>query len=158
MKTGKNKKLTVVAESKNLLKVRDFVAKYSAKMGLLPRQVSEVKLAVDEAVSNIIRHAYVGSRGNVEIEIKRLESAVELKVMDKGVEFDWNSVLEPDLYRYVETRRKGGLGIWLKYNLIHELLNEPYPEATFAACFDITVQIGLQNRVPVKLDTLIHNL
>ncbi|UCB46788.1 MAG: SpoIIE family protein phosphatase [Spirochaetota bacterium] len=124
MKAGKSKKLTVVAESKNLIKVRDFVVKYSSKMGLLPRQVSEVKLAVDEAVSNIIRHAYVGERGNVEIEVKKLESAVELKVMDKGVEFDWNSILEPDLYRYVETRRKGGLGIWLIKKLMDEVVFE----------------------------------
>jgi serine phosphatase RsbU (regulator of sigma subunit)/anti-sigma regulatory factor (Ser/Thr protein kinase) len=124
MKTGQTKKLSVVADSKNLLKVRDFVVKYSAKMGLLPRQVSEVKLAVDEAVSNIIRHAYVGKRGNVEIEITKLESAVELKVMDQGVEFDWNSVLEPDLYRYVETRRKGGLGIWLIKKLMDEVVFE----------------------------------
>jgi serine phosphatase RsbU (regulator of sigma subunit) len=37
------------------------------------------------------------------------------------VEFDWNSVLEPDLYKYVETRRKGGLGIWLIKKLIDEV-------------------------------------
>ncbi len=124
MKVGTKKKINILAESKNLLKVRDFVVRNGKKMGLLPRQVSEVKLAVDEAVSNIIRHAYVGGKGSVQIEITKLESLVEIKIMDRGIEFDWGSVLEPDLYRYVETRRKGGLGIWLIKKLIDEVVYE----------------------------------
>jgi len=124
MKTGKTKKISVVAEGRHLLKVRDFVVKYGKKMGLLPRQVSEVKLAVDEAVSNIIRHAYTGKPGNVQIELQKLDSAVQINIIDQGIEFDWNSVLEPDLYRYVETRRKGGLGIWLIKKLMDEVVYE----------------------------------
>jgi serine phosphatase RsbU (regulator of sigma subunit)/anti-sigma regulatory factor (Ser/Thr protein kinase) len=124
MKTGKSKRISVIAESKNLLKVRDFVEKNGKKVGLLPKQVREVKLAVDEAVSNVVRHAYPGKSGNVQIEMTKLESAAEIKIMDKGIEFDWNSVLEPDLYRYVETRRKGGLGIWLIKRLMDEVVFE----------------------------------
>ncbi len=121
MKINAKKKINLLAESKNLIKVRAFVVKYGRKMGLLPKQVSELKLAVDEAVSNIIRHAYGGGRGNFQIEMTKLQSAVELKIIDQGVEFDWYSVLEPDLYKYVETRRKGGLGIWLIKKLIDEV-------------------------------------
>jgi len=121
MKVNAKKKVNLVAESKNLIKVRAFVVKYGRKMGLLPKQVSELKLAVDEAVSNIIRHAYGGAKGNFQVEMTKLVSAVELKIIDQGVEFDWYSVLEPDLYKYVETRRKGGLGIWLIKKLIDEV-------------------------------------
>jgi serine phosphatase RsbU (regulator of sigma subunit)/anti-sigma regulatory factor (Ser/Thr protein kinase) len=121
MKVNAKKRINLVAESKNLIKVRGFVVKYGRKMGLLPKQVSELKLAVDEAVSNIIRHAYGGAKGYFQVEISKLESAVELKIIDQGVEFDWYSVLEPDLYKYVETRRKGGLGIWLIKKLIDEV-------------------------------------
>lgn len=121
MKINTKKKINLSAESKNLIKVRDFVVKYGRKMGLLPKQVSELKLAVDEAASNIIRHAYGGGRGNFQIEMTKLESSVELKIIDQGVEFDWYAVLEPDLYKYVETRRKGGLGIWLIKKLIDEV-------------------------------------
>jgi len=121
MKVNKVKKINLVAESKNLIRVRDFVVKYGSKMGLLQKQVSEIKLAVDEAVSNIIRHAYGGRKGNFQIEMEKLESAVVIRIIDQGVEFDWNSVLEPDLYKYVETRRKGGLGIWLIKKLIDEV-------------------------------------
>jgi serine phosphatase RsbU (regulator of sigma subunit)/anti-sigma regulatory factor (Ser/Thr protein kinase) len=121
MRINANKKINLPADSKNLIKVRDFVVKYGKKMGMSPKQTSEVKLAVDEAVSNIIRHAYVGKKGAFQIEMKKLEDAVELKIKDQGVEFDWNSVLEPDLYKYVETRRKGGLGIWLIKKLIDEV-------------------------------------
>jgi serine phosphatase RsbU (regulator of sigma subunit)/anti-sigma regulatory factor (Ser/Thr protein kinase) len=121
MRVNATKKINLPADSKNLIKVRDFVVKYGKKMGMSPKQTSEVKLAVDEAVSNIIRHAYVGKKGAFQIEMVKLEDAVELKIKDQGVEFDWNSVLEPDLYKYVETRRKGGLGIWLIKKLIDEV-------------------------------------
>ncbi len=121
MKINKSKKLSLGADSKNLIKVRSFVVKYGKKMRLSPKQTSEVKLAVDEAVSNIIRHAYVGKKGGFQIVMTQQEDVVELKIIDQGVEFDWHSVLEPDLYKYVETRRKGGLGIWLIKKLIDEV-------------------------------------
>ncbi len=121
MKVNKSKRISLEADSKNLIKVRDFVVKTGRKMGLTPKQLSEVKLAVDEAVSNIIRHAYVGKKGGFQIEMIQLEDAVQIDIKDQGVEFDWYSVLEPDLYKYVETRRKGGLGIWLIKKLIDEV-------------------------------------
>jgi serine phosphatase RsbU (regulator of sigma subunit)/anti-sigma regulatory factor (Ser/Thr protein kinase) len=121
MKMNKVKKISLEADSKNLIKVRDFVVKNGRKMGLTHKQLSEVKLAVDEAVSNIIRHAYVGKKGGFQVEMEKLEDNVELRIRDQGVEFDWNAVLEPDLYKYVETRRKGGLGIWLIKKLIDEV-------------------------------------
>ena len=121
MRINAIKKISLVAESKNLIKVRDFVVKYGRKMGMSQKQTSEVKLAVDEAVSNIIRHAYVGKKGGFQIEMVKLEDEVELRIKDQGVEFDWNAVLEPDLYKYVESRRKGGLGIWLIKKLIDEV-------------------------------------
>ena len=121
MKANKKKRASFPAESKYLVKVRNFVIKYGKKMGMSPKQVREVKLAVDEAVSNIIRHAYVGEKGNFQIEILKNENACEILIKDQGIEFDWNSVIEPDLYRYVETRRKGGLGIWLIKKLIDEV-------------------------------------
>ena len=107
MKVNKVKKVSFPAESKYLVKVRNFVVKYGSKMGLTPKQISEVKLAVDEAVSNIIRHAYVGKKGNFQIEMVKREDSCEILIKDQGIEFDWNSVIEPDLYKYVETRRKG---------------------------------------------------
>ena len=121
MKVNKIKRIALDADSKNLIKVRDFVVKNGRKMGLTPKQLSEIKLAVDEAVSNIIRHAYIGKKGGFQVEMKQLEDAVQIDIKDQGVVFDWNSVLEPDLYKYVETRRKGGLGIWLIKKLIDEV-------------------------------------
>jgi len=121
MKMNKVRRISLDADSKNLIKVRDFVVKNGRKMGLTHKQLSEVKLGVDEAVSNIIRHAYVGKKGGFQVEMEKFEDNVELRIKDQGVEFDWNAVLEPDLYKYVETRRKGGLGIWLIKKLIDEV-------------------------------------
>ncbi len=98
MKVNKTKKTSLDADSKNLIKVRDFVVKNGKKMSLTPKQLSEVKLAVDEAVSNIIRHAYIGQKGVFQIEMTKLEDFVRINIKDQGVEFDWDAVLEPDPY------------------------------------------------------------
>ncbi|MBI4978372.1 MAG: SpoIIE family protein phosphatase [Spirochaetes bacterium] len=112
----KNREYTIQkkADFANLKPVRTFVSKYAKRAGLLPKQAHNVQLAIDEVSTNIIRHAYKDmEQGDIRISVVRREKAVDVIVSDSGVEFDWNKVLDPDLEKYVEVKRKGGLGIML---------------------------------------------
>jgi len=165
MKVNKTKKTSLDADSKNLIKVRDFVVKNGKKMSLTPKQLSEVKLAVDEAVSNIIRHAYIGKKGVFQIEMTKLEDFVRINIKDQGVEFDWDAVLEPDLYKYVETRRKGGLGIWLIKKLIDEVEynrvdgNNILTMKTYLVPSEFEgVVRGLKTRLPIRVRFALYSV
>ena len=110
----KVRELTVEAAETQLGRVRDFVVDACLEAGFSERETSNTKLAVDEACTNIIKHAYGGSgRGGISIRIEIEPGTLEIKLHDQGKRFDYASVRDPNLDEYVETGRKGGLGVYL---------------------------------------------
>jgi serine/threonine-protein kinase RsbW len=72
-----------------------------------PEVIADVKLALTEACSNSIRHAYAGGgEGAVEIRYEFFEAGLAVEVSDEGGGFD-PSLLEADPRELDE----GGLGI-----------------------------------------------
>lgn len=107
------RELSVPAEEGQLSRVRDFVAEVCEEAGFTPRETNNTKLAVDEACTNIIKHAYGKKAGGIDIRASLLDGKVEFALLDEGEHFDFASVQDPDLDQYVETGRKGGLGVFL---------------------------------------------
>ncbi len=70
----------------------------------------DVKLAVDEAVSNIIRHSYRGAPDRpIRVACGRSEDSIWIEICDDGVEFDpFAKPVQPP-----EALRGGGRGIYL---------------------------------------------
>jgi anti-sigma regulatory factor (Ser/Thr protein kinase)/HAMP domain-containing protein len=107
-------KLEVKSSDKELLTIKDFVVRVCDAGKCAPRETANVKLAMDEASTNVIRHAYSGKTdGNIEIEGSVGPYDVTFKIRDRGKPFDFRKIKDPDLNHYVEIGRKGGLGIWL---------------------------------------------
>jgi len=75
--------------------------------GLSPEVVADLKLALTEAVSNSVRHAYGESGGFVEVAYELTGSALAIEVTDDGAGFD------PDQPSALEGEElsEGGLGI-----------------------------------------------
>jgi len=114
LKNKKVHRLTVPADTKYLTKIRDFAVKHGEKKGLNMRQLNGFKLSLDEICTNIIRYAYKDrEQGNIQIEIFREADDVNTRIIDTGVAFDYESVMDPDLNRYIKEKKKGGFGIYL---------------------------------------------
>ena len=109
------RELTVAAQEGQLGRVRDFIVNVCEEAGFSAREVSNTKLAVDEACTNIIKHAYSGRPGGGDITVvAEIESGrIKVHLKDRGKHFDFSSVKDPDLDQYVETGKKGGLGVFL---------------------------------------------
>ena len=88
--------------------------------GFEPEDIYDLKLAVTEAVTNVIRHAAVESYG---VEFKLLPSAVEVTVTDAGGGFS-----VPDLPR--EPDDQGGFGLTVIENLVDELVLDSEGDGT----------------------------
>src|SRR5262245_48068997 len=115
--------LEIPADDRRLSDVRDFVDRVCRGLGFAPRVASSIRLAVDEACTNAIKHAYAGRPGVVRVTIAAARGWLEARVIDRGTPFD-GRVDTPQLAQWVETRRKGGLGVFLMHRLMDEVRYE----------------------------------
>jgi serine phosphatase RsbU (regulator of sigma subunit)/anti-sigma regulatory factor (Ser/Thr protein kinase)/transposase len=114
--------LEVPGEERYLLQVRDFVDKVCAELNVASTTTNSMKLAIDEASSNIIKHSYREQKGSIKITISASGSnRLTISLVDNGESFDLQKVRVPDLRRYVATGRKGGLGLFLMNRLMDDV-------------------------------------
>ncbi len=113
--------LDIPADENNLSKVRDFISDICAMAGFSKRETNNTKLAVDEACTNIIKHAYSKTGGDIRIDVQAESGSVEINIFDSGEPFEWSKVKDPDLRKYVEIGKKGGLGIYLMNRLMDRI-------------------------------------
>lgn len=114
--------LSVEASTEHLAQVRDFVAAYAEHIGLTQKDISEIRLAVDEAYTNIIKHAYKGNpTKKVHIEIGSDSDQLWISLTDKGKSFDPNTYHEPDLMQRIKEKKRGGMGVYLIRKLMDQV-------------------------------------
>jgi len=79
----------------------------------------KIELASEEALVNIIRHAYQERPENIEIEVRLFpKSHVEISLQDTGPPFNPLKVKAADLTSELDQRAIGGLGIhFIKKNM-----------------------------------------
>ena len=122
---GNNKiyTLSVSSSTKYLSQVRDFVAAHAQKFGLTEKEISEICLAVDEAYTNIIKHAYKNCPNNlVKIEMGKDKNKLWISILDKGESFKPEEYKAPDILKRVKNKQRGGMGVFL----IQKLMDQVY--------------------------------
>jgi serine/threonine-protein kinase RsbW len=118
------------AKCENLDGMREFVGQAAQDAGMDKRQTYAVQLAVDEACSNIIEHAYTGKEGEeIEITCAAVDDILTIFIRDHGRPFDPASVHFPDLDADLKKRHVGGLGVYLMRQLMDEVHFETLGEA-----------------------------
>jgi serine phosphatase RsbU (regulator of sigma subunit)/anti-sigma regulatory factor (Ser/Thr protein kinase)/tetratricopeptide (TPR) repeat protein/transposase len=111
----------VPADINYLGEMRDFITRVGRKFGVSERIINAFKLAIDEAATNIIRHAYRDWDGFITIRMIVRNKNVTVSLIDQGHTFDLRKVRDPDLQRYVEIGKKGGLGIFIIRRVIDNI-------------------------------------
>jgi len=97
----------------SLAKIGDFVRKVATDAGFESFAIYSIEMAVDEACSNIIEHAYGGEgKGNIRCSCQLNESALTISLQDTGRSFDPSSVNAPNLSNNLEERQAHGLGLF----------------------------------------------
>jgi serine/threonine-protein kinase RsbW len=121
-------KLQVPSTTENLAMIREFAAHVGAQAGMDELAVSKLELAVDEACTNVIEHAY-RSDTSQEVTVRALfdEDTLQIIVEDTGRGFDPTEVHAEDLRTMVAERRTGGLGMQLMRSLMDEVHYEITP-------------------------------
>lgn len=114
--------LIIPASMSHLLEVREFIERIGKKYKFSDKIINSFKLVVDETCTNIIRHGYSDIKdGKITIRaiIRRLSLTVV--IIDQGKSFDPRQVKDPDLNKYVQIGKKGGLGIFMMRKLMDDI-------------------------------------
>ncbi|MBC7811803.1 MAG: ATP-binding protein [Burkholderiales bacterium] len=109
--------LRIAAELTNLAAIRRFVKENAAALHANADTTTDLLIAVDEMVTNVIVHGYDGQTGMIELEVSRVDQAIIIAVRDDATPFDPTLVPAPDLTIPLEQRPLGGLGIHLTREL-----------------------------------------
>lgn len=101
--------------------IRSFVESILNDTPFRRKDITAVLLAIEEACTNVIRHAYLMGEGSLKLRITLYSDRIQISILDSGRSFDFEKESEPDLNRYIKTGRKGGLGIYLIRKITDEV-------------------------------------
>lgn len=102
---------------------RMFVSDIGQKVGLSPSEIHDLQLAVTEAVTNVIEHAYDGDTDQrIDLAIEKNGECFVVAITDTGQNrFDPAAHPDPNLKEYLSQCRVGGLGLFLMRKLMDEV-------------------------------------
>ena len=98
-----------------------FVEENALRTGLDEVQINRIMLVVEEATLNIIRHAYDGQGGKLELCCTPVQGGLEIRLVDEGPPFDPLTATGLAVVTDIASQRIGGLGIHLIRGLTDEL-------------------------------------
>jgi phosphoserine phosphatase len=106
-----------------------FTADVFAAMGIAPRLLPTVDLAVEELFTNMVKYG-TGSSAAIGVELAALDDGVELRLIDRDVDpFDITAAPEVDIDAPIELREPGGLGLHLIRRMAESVDYQYLPES-----------------------------
>lgn len=111
--------LIVSGHFRNLAKIGDFIDQAAIQAELDEQAAYAIQLAVDEACTNIIEHAYGGEgRGKIHLTYHIQEDGLQVIIYDQGAPFDPSQVPEPDIQAPLSERSPRGMGLFFIRKLV----------------------------------------
>ena len=101
------------AELNNLTPIRLFIEETALALQFQLKETGDMMQAVDEAVTNVITHGYLGKPGQIELTVARENDCLLVRIRDQAPYFDPTVVPPPNLTLPLEKRPLGGLGVHL---------------------------------------------
>ncbi len=120
-------KVELRSAPKLLRGIRGLVRCYVADQGFSDERCDEIVLAVDEACTNSIRHAYGGATDRtLDLVLRSNDVALEVELRDKGRPAPWEVIDRKEVKPpSLEDLTPGGLGIQLMYSVFDKVTFTP---------------------------------
>jgi anti-sigma regulatory factor (Ser/Thr protein kinase) len=118
---------SVEARLDSLQDIRQFIDQAGHGLGVSRTALDDLRLVVDEAVTNVVLHGYDGRGGPVSIRVAAQGDAVVVHILDQAKPFDASGSHEPQLHTALSERPYGGMGLYLIRKLTDEAEFRPLP-------------------------------
>lgn len=114
-------KLEFISKSENEAFARIAVAAFSAQLDPKLEEISDIKTAVSEAVTNAIVHGYEDKEGIIKIECKLFANSIEIEIEDKGKGIENIEKAREPLYTSKPELERTGMGFTIMENFMDEI-------------------------------------
>ena len=117
--------LRVEAVLENIRRIGDFVRGVGRRLQLTEDALFDIDLAVEEASTNIVRHAYGPDHaGDILVRVEAVDDAVCVTLTDWGLPFNAEDSVPLDVDAPVESRTEGGMGLHLVQKLMDDVVRK----------------------------------
>ncbi len=111
--------LTIPSSTRYLEDVRRFVEQHALEADFEPKDIGELKIAVDEACANVIEHAYKGDdTNNIDVDVIVRPDRFTVRIRDRGDAFSEMEYEEPDIFNFASEGKAGGFGVQIMRRLM----------------------------------------
>ena len=114
--------ITLSTNKEDVTLLGNFIKGFCEKLQLDLRTLSEIRLAVEESVVNVMNYAYpYDETGTVTINVDSNRREIRFTIIDSGVPFDPTAVMAADTTLDAQNRPIGGLGVHLTRKLMNSV-------------------------------------
>ena len=114
-------KLEFVSKSSNEAFARITVAAFASQLDPTIEELSDIKTAVSEAVTNCIIHGYENTTGIVKVECKLKDNWIEIEVSDTGNGIEDVVLARRPLYTSKANLERSGMGFTIMESFMDEI-------------------------------------
>jgi serine/threonine-protein kinase RsbW len=120
---GYSERLVINSELKYLNLARNFITGIIKQFNVPVSYANKIVLATDEALSNIIEHAYeLDNTGYIDININVTDKRFKIYIIDNGMNFALPQKPSfQDIMKTIKQGKKRGLGIFLTRRVMDEI-------------------------------------
>ena len=108
--------------SKNESLARSIVSCFSLELNPSVSEISDIKTAVSEAVTNCIVHAYPNKIGLITINCEIIDNKIHINIIDNGIGIEnMKDALEP-FYTTKSSEERSGMGFTIMKSFMDEVV------------------------------------
>ena len=114
--------LRLNADLKDLTAIRQFVQEAAKDGAGDSNSIQDMLIAVNEAVTNVIIHGYLGQPGMIEVEVSYDNHDLVVRLLDQAPIFDPTTVPSPKIPPALDQPYLGGMGIHMMRQLTDHMI------------------------------------
>ena len=134
-------KIEFISNPNNEALARISVASFAAALDPTIEEISDIKTAVSEAVTNSIIHGYENTKGMVTIKAKIIHNTIEIEVIDNGKGIEDIEKAREALYTTKPELERSGMG----FTIMESFMDEMQVESTVGEGTTVLMKKTIKN-------------
>lgn len=135
-------KLEFISKSNNESFARITVAAFVAQLDPTIEEISDIKTAVSEAVTNCIIHGYEDKEGIIKIECKLIKNTILIEVSDNGKGIENIDLAKEPLYTSKPDLERSGMG----FTIMESFMEDVKIESILGIGTKVTMKKTIKNK------------